>query len=98
MIWDPAREKQPMVDAIQTVLVRDDRTLIHGVGWPLHRVTVVVKDATCTPDTWDRIGIWRAFAKNLRALYLAQTPIGQMLAFSLTIEPSGIQLEFPLQS
>jgi hypothetical protein len=53
-----------------------------------------LRDTTCTPETWDRLGVIDAFGSTLFGLALAETPIGFRTRQRLVVDPAGVELEW----
>jgi hypothetical protein len=55
-------------------------------------VRIRLRDTTCTPDTWDRLGVLDAFAGILGLLVEEETPIGSGFSTTVVVEPAGVEL------
>lgn len=55
---------------------------------------VRLRDTTCTPETWDRLGVIDAFGSVLFGLVRDSTPIGSRTRLQLVVDPAGIPLEW----
>ncbi len=96
LLWDPREGKRTLIDRIQDVTTTSEYRLLDGVHWPVCRVTVRLVDETVAPDSWERIGLLDAFAKQLGNLFAEEVPPGARLSFRLAIDPVGIELEHDL--
>lgn len=92
-LWDPAEAKRTLIDAIQEVVVETGDPIHGGVSRPRVRVRIRLRDTTCTPDTWDRLGILDAFAGILGKLSKEETPIGSGISTTVVVDPAGVELE-----
>ena len=91
-LWDPAEAKRTLIDAIQEVAVETGHTFQNGVHRPEQRVKIRLRDTTCTPDTWERLGVLDAFASILGELVEEETPIGSRSVTTVVVEPAGVEL------
>lgn len=96
LLWDPREAKRTLIDRIQEVTTSSEYRLLDGVHWPVCRVTVRLVDETVATDSWERIGLLDAFAKQLGNLFAEEVPPGARLSFRLAIDPVGIELEHDL--
>jgi hypothetical protein len=64
----------------------------HGLGWM--EVEIVLRDTSCTPETWDRIGILDAFGAILFSFVTDATDIGSRSRLRVLVEPAGIALDY----
>jgi hypothetical protein len=94
VLWDPAQLKRTLVEAIQSVTVQQGHVLDKGIAWRRMEVEIVLRDPTCTPETWDRIGILDAFGSVLFAFVRDATEIGSRSGLRVRVEPAGIDLEY----
>lgn len=94
VMWDPSAAKRTLVEAIQDVKVGNAYVLDAGVAWRSMDVEIRLRDATCTPETWDRIGILDAFGSVLHAFVQDATEIGSRSRLRLLVEPAGIALDY----
>lgn len=94
VLWDPSESKRTLIEAIQEVTVRNGHVLDNGVAWRRMEVEIRLRDATCTPETWDRIGILDAFGSVLFAFVEDATEIGSRSRLKVLVEPSGIALDY----
>lgn len=92
--WDPAESKRTVVESIQTVKTSIGYEIIQGVTWRVFHVEIVLRDTTCTPDTWDRIGVLQAFGGVLLGFASDQTEIGFKCRLSVRVEPCGVEFHF----
>jgi len=91
-LWDPAEAKRTLIDAIQDVSVDTGYSFQGGVHHPEQRVRIRLRDTTCTPDTWERLGVLDAFASILGELVEEETPIGSRALTTVVVEPAGVEL------
>lgn len=94
LAWDPSESKRTLIEAIQEVRIRNDHVLRGGVAWRRMTAIVRLRDTTCTPDTWDRLGVIDAFGSVLFGLVQDSTPIGSRTRLQLVVDPAGIPLEW----
>jgi len=94
VMWDSAESKRTLIESIQDVSIENDHILSNGVGWRRMVATIRLRDTTCTPDTWDRLGILDAFGEGLYRFVLNETPIGARSKLRLLVEPAGALLEW----
>lgn len=94
VLWDPSESKRTLIEVIQDVTVRNGHVLHDGVAWRRMDVEIRLRDATCTPETWDRIGILDAFGSVLFAFVEDATEIGSRCRLKVLVEPAGIELEY----
>lgn len=94
VLWDPSESKRSMIEGIQEVSVRSGHSLYNGVAWRRMEVEIRLRDTTCTPDTWDRLGALQAFGFVLEGFVREQTEIGSRYSFRLKIDPAGVVMEF----
>lgn len=94
VLWDPSESKRSLIEAIQEVAVKNDHVLDKGVAWRRLHATVRLRDTTCTPDTWDRLGVIDAFGSVLLAIARDATPIGARTKLTVVVEPAGVTLEW----
>lgn len=94
VLWDASETKRTLIEAIQEVTVRNGHVLDNGVAWRRMEVEIRLRDATCTPETWDRIGILDAFGSVLFAFVEDATEIGSRSRLRVLVEPSGIALDY----
>ena len=94
VLWDPSESKRSMIEGIQDVSVRSGHSLYNGVAWRRMEVEIRLRDTTCTPDTWDRLGALQAFGQVLDGFVRDQTEIGFRYSFRLKIDPAGVVMEF----
>jgi type VI secretion system protein ImpG len=91
-LWDPAEAKRTLIDAIQEVSIETGYSVQGGVHRPEQVVRIRLRDTTCTPDTWDRIGVLDAFASILGEFAEEETPIGSRSLTMVVVEPAGVEL------
>ena len=91
-LWDPAEAKRTLIDAIQDISVETGHRFLEGVHRPEQVVRIRLRDTTCTPDTWDRLGVLDAFASILGKLAQEETPIGFRSLTTVVVEPAGVEL------
>lgn len=91
-LWDPAEAKRTLIDAIQDVSVETGYGLQGGVHRPEQRVRIRLRDTTCTPETWERLGVLDAYASLLGELVEEETPIGSRSLTTVVVEPAGVEL------
>ena len=91
-LWDPAEAKKTLIDAIQEVSVETGHRYLDGIHRPEQRVRIRLRDTTCTPETWERLGMLDAFARILGRLVQDETPLGSLSATTVVIEPAGVEL------
>jgi len=91
-LWDPAEAKRTLIDALQEVSVETGLSNRQGIHRPEMRVRIRLRDTTCTPDTWDRLGVLDAFAGILGLLAEEETPIGSGFSTTVVVEPAGVEL------
>lgn len=94
LAWDPSESKRTLIEAIQDVRIENDHVLVDGVAWRRMTAIVRLRDTTCTPDTWDRLGAIDAFGSVLFGLVQDSTPIGSRTRMRLAVDPAGIVLEW----
>ena len=94
VLWDPSESKRSMIEGIQEVSVRTGHSLYNGVAWRRMEVEIRLRDTTCTPDTWDRLGVLQAFGRVLEGFVRDQTEIGSRYLFCLKVDPAGVVMEF----
>jgi len=94
VMWDPAATKRTLIEAIQEVKVDDGHVLESGVAWRSMEVEIRLRDATCAPETWDRIGILDAFGSILFDFVRDATEIGSRSRLRVLVEPAGIALDY----
>ncbi|HXP90888.1 MAG TPA: type VI secretion system baseplate subunit TssF [Fibrobacteria bacterium] len=91
-LWDPAEGKKTLIDSIQQVSVETGHRYVDGIHRPEQRVRIRLRDTTCTPETWERLGVLDAFARILGRMVQEETPIGSLCATTVVIEPAGVEL------
>ncbi|MBK9576870.1 MAG: type VI secretion system baseplate subunit TssF [Fibrobacterota bacterium] len=92
-LWDPAEAKRPVVDSLQQISHSTEHSTHLGVSRPVLHVLIRLRDTTCAPDTWDRLGLLDVFASILHRIARDQTPIGSSCRTTVVVEPSGATLE-----
>lgn len=92
-LWDPSEAKRPVVDSLQEISHTTEHHTYLGVSRPDLHVTFRLRDTTCAPDTWDRLGLLDVFASILHRIARDQTPIGSRCHTTVVVEPSGATLE-----
>jgi len=92
--WDPSGAKRSLVESIRSITTKDDYVFDRGVAWPRLSATILLRDTTCTPETWDRLGLLDAFGSVLWGLVRDAVPIGSKGALDLVVEPAGIVLSW----
>lgn len=92
--WDPSEAKKTLIEAIQEVRTENDHVLDKGVAWRRMTVVVRLRDRTCTPDTWERLGAIDAFGSVLFGLVQEATPIGSRTRMQLVVDPAGVRLDW----
>lgn len=93
VLWDTAESKRSLIESIQRIDTVNDHVFIRDLAWRRMHTTVVLRDTTCTPDTWDRLGTIDAFGTILFAIVQDATPIGSRTKLTIIVEPSGVKLE-----
>lgn len=93
-LWDPAESKRTLVDSIHEVVRTEESSLSEGVAAPLLRVVFRLRDTTCTPDTWERLGLLDAFGSVLARLAEEETPLGFRTRTTVVVEPCGVEFEY----
>jgi type VI protein secretion system component VasA len=94
VLWDSAATKRTLIEAIHEVKVDSGFVMDSGVAWRRMDVEIRLRDATCTPETWDRIGILDAFGSILHAFVQDATEIGSRSRLRVLVEPAGIALDY----
>lgn len=94
LVWDPAESKLNLVECIQEVSCWSGRCLEKDVAWRTLEVEFRLRDATCTPESWDRIGILDAFGEVLFRFAQDATEIGARCRMRMLVEPAGIVLDY----
>jgi len=94
VMWEASESKRTLIEAIQDVSVENDHVLSGGVGWRRMTATIRLRDTTCTPETWDRLGILEAFGEALHGFVRAETPIGARSRLILAVDPAGVAMEW----
>jgi len=92
-LWDPAEAKRLIVDSLQEITHSTEYVTRLGVSRPVLHVSIRLRDTTCAPDTWDRLGLLDAYASILHRIARDQTPIGAGCRTTVVVEPSGATLE-----
>jgi type VI secretion system protein ImpG len=92
VLWDPAETKLNLIDSIQDVVVDHGYTMAEGIGWRLMRVQIRLRDTTCTPETWDRLGLLDAFGSILWGIVQDATPIGSKGELEVLVDPAGVRM------
>lgn len=90
--WEHATGKHTLIEAIQDVAVEHGHVLVDGVAWRQMRVTIRLRDTTCTPDTWDRLGQIDAMGSVLWAIAHHEVPIGSKGRLELLVDPAGVEM------
>ncbi len=67
---------------------------IGGVAWRQMRVMIRLRDTTCTPDTWDRLGQIDAMGSVLWAIVHGEIPIGSKGRLELCVDPAGVEMDW----
>jgi len=93
-MWDPAESKRTLVESIQDVSVEHDHVVEQGVAWRRMRVAIRLRDTTCTPDSWDRLGQIDAMGSVLWTIVRDAVPIGSKGRLELTVDPAGVKLDW----
>jgi len=93
-LWDPGQSKLALVESIQSVEARTGHVRVGGVAFPLETIHLRLRDTTCAPDTWERLGLVDAFGVALAELFAERVPLGFRSRLLLEVEPCGIVLEF----
>lgn len=93
-LWDPSESKRTLIESIQEVLTENGHVLVDGMAWREMRVTIRLRDTTCTPDTWDRLGVIDAFGSVLLGIVRDATPIGSLTRLRLLVDPAGVSMEW----
>lgn len=93
-LWDPSESKRTLIESIQDVLTENGHVLVDGMAWREMRVTIRLRDTTCTPDTWDRLGVIDAFGSVLLGIVRDATPIGSLTRLRLLVDPAGVSMEW----
>jgi type VI secretion system protein ImpG len=94
VMWDPSESKRTLIEAIQDVSVEHGHALVEGVAWRTMTATIRMRDTTCTPDTWDRLGVIDAFGSALFKIVQDETSIGSRTRMRIVVEPAGVELEW----
>jgi len=94
VLWDPSESKRSLIEAIQNVSTENDHVLDNGVAWRRMHTTIRLRDTTCTPDTWDRLGILDAFGSVLLGIVRDATPLGSLTKLTLVVDPAGVVLDW----
>jgi type VI secretion system protein ImpG len=94
VMWEPSESKRTLIEAIQEVSLENDHVISNGVGWRRFVATIRLRDTTCAPETWDRLGILDAFGEGLYRFVMNETPIGARSKLRLVVEPAGSILEW----
>jgi type VI secretion system protein ImpG len=94
VLWDPSESKRAMIESIQDVSVHLGHVYLDGVTWRRMDVEIRLRDTTCTPDSWDRLGVLQAFGRVLEGFVRDQTEIGSKYLFRLKVDPAGVVMEF----
>lgn len=94
VLWDPSESKRTLIESIQDVVTENGHALVDGIAWREMRVTIRLRDTTCTPDTWDRLGVIDAFGSVLRGIVRDATPIGSLTRLRLVVDPAGVSMEW----
>lgn len=94
VMWDPSESKRSLIEAIQNVSTENDHVFDKGVAWRRMHTTIRLRDTTCTPDTWDRLGILDAFGSVLLGIVRDATPLGSLTKLTLVVDPAGVVLEW----
>lgn len=94
VLWDPSEAKRSLIEAIQDVATENDHVLEEGVAWRRAHTTIRLRDTTCTPDTWDRLGVLDAFGSVLLGIVRDATPLGALTKLTLVVDPAGVVLEW----
>jgi hypothetical protein len=76
------------------VAVEHGHTLVEGVDWRQMGVGIRLRDTTCTPDTWDRLGQIDALGSVLWSLVRDETPLGSKARLELRVDPAGVALDW----
>lgn len=98
VLWDPSESKRTLIEAIQEIRTDNRHTFDKGVAWRELHVTIRLRDTTCTPDTWDRLGVIDAFGSALSGIVRDATPIGSRTRLTILVEPSGVSLDWALHT
>jgi len=93
-MWDATESKRSLIESIQDVAAEHDHVLDRGVAWRRMHVKIRLRDTTCTPDTWDRLGVIDAFGSVLLKIAEDATPIGARTKLTVLVEPSGVMLDW----
>jgi type VI secretion system protein ImpG len=93
-MWDLSEAKRTLVESIQAVSVEHGQVVHKGVAWRQMRVSIRLRDTTCTPDTWDRLGQIDAMGSVLWAIVRDAVPIGSKGWLELTVEPAGVAMHW----
>jgi type VI secretion system protein ImpG len=94
LMWEPSESKRTLIESIQDVSMEHGHVLAKGVAWRTMTVAIRMRDTTCTPDTWDRLGVIDAFGSALFKIVREETPIGSRTRMRIVVEPAGIELEW----
>ena len=94
VMWDPAESKRTLIEAIQDVTSENGHIFVKGVAWRQMVTTIRLRDTTCTPDTWERLGVIDAFGSVLLKLIQEETPIGSRTRLRILVDPAGVVLEW----
>ena len=94
LMWDPSASKRTLVESIHSISTDNDFVLDRGVAWRRHTTTIRLRDTTCTPETWDRLGILDAFGSVLWGIVRDSAPIGSKGALDLVVDPAGVVLSW----
>ena len=94
VLWDRAEAKRNLIETIHEIQVADATILVQGVAWRHRQVTIRLRDTTCTPETWDRLGLLDAFGSVLWTFVKNATPLGSRSSLRVTIDPAGSTHEY----
>lgn len=94
VLWDPAEAKLNLIESIQDVAVGHGFKLVDGVGWRTMRVQIRLRDTTCTPETWDRLGLIDAFGSVLWGIVQDEIPIGSKGELEVLVDPAGVRMSW----
>lgn len=94
VMWDPSETKRTLIEAIQGVAVENGHVLVQGIAWRSMTAEIRLRDTTCTPDTWDRLGAIDALGSALFKIVKDETPIGSRTRMRIVVEPAGVELEW----
>jgi type VI secretion system protein ImpG len=94
VLWDSGEAKRTLIESIRAVEVEHGTTLVNGIGWRLMRVQIGLRDTTCTPESWDRIGLLDAFGSILWGIVREEIPLGSKGELEMIVDPAGVRMKW----